>query len=68
MDVIFDPNRQVDPAAGSPAAAADLIKDGDQKTFAAESFRQPLQRHLPHFHMSIIPPLIHEQIPTYASL
>jgi len=37
MDVIFDPNRQGSPAgtpgAGSPAGDADLIKDGDQKTF-----------------------------------
>ncbi|MBL6456071.1 tetratricopeptide repeat protein [Belnapia sp. T6] len=33
MDVIFDPNRQASPAAGAPAGGADLIKDGDQRTF-----------------------------------
>jgi putative thioredoxin len=34
MDVIFDPNRQQAPGAGAGApAAADIIKDGDQKTF-----------------------------------
>ena len=32
MDVIFDPNRQAAPA-GAPAGGADLIMDGDQKTF-----------------------------------
>jgi putative thioredoxin len=32
MDVIFDPNRQA-PPAGAPAGGADLIMDGDQKTF-----------------------------------
>ncbi len=32
MDVIFDPNRQA-PSAGAPAGGADLIVDGDQKTF-----------------------------------
>jgi putative thioredoxin len=32
MDVIFDPNRQANPA-GAPAGGSDLIKDGDQKTF-----------------------------------
>jgi len=31
MDVIFDPNRQGAPGAGAPPA--DIIKDGDQKTF-----------------------------------
>jgi putative thioredoxin len=34
MDVIFDPNRQgPGPGAGAAGAAADLIRDGDQKTF-----------------------------------
>ena len=35
MDVIFDPNRQQAPGAGAgaPPPAADIIKDGDQKTF-----------------------------------
>ncbi|HYZ32958.1 MAG TPA: tetratricopeptide repeat protein [Crenalkalicoccus sp.] len=33
MDVIFDPNRQGAPVAAGPGAAADAIKDGDQKTF-----------------------------------
>ena len=32
MDVIFDPNRP-GPAPGAAAGGADLIKDGDQKTF-----------------------------------
>jgi len=33
MDVIFDPNRQGAPGAGTGAGADDLIKDGDQRTF-----------------------------------
>ena len=34
MDVIFDPNRQKAPGNGAAGAdSADLIKDGDQKTF-----------------------------------
>jgi putative thioredoxin len=34
MDVIFDPNRQQAPGAGAGAPPpADIIKDGDQKTF-----------------------------------
>ena len=35
MDVIFDPNRQQAPGAGAgaPPPPADIIKDGDQKTF-----------------------------------
>ena len=32
MDVIFDPNRQ-GPAPGPAAGDADVIKDGDQKSF-----------------------------------
>jgi putative thioredoxin len=34
MDVIFDPTRQTAPGgAAAPAGAADLIKDGDQRSF-----------------------------------
>jgi len=33
MDVIFDPTRQTAPGGAAPAAAGELIKDGDQKTF-----------------------------------
>ncbi len=34
MDVIFDPTRQTAPGgAAAPAGGADLIKDGDQRTF-----------------------------------
>lgn len=33
MDVIFDPTRQTAPGGAGDGAAADLIKDGDQRTF-----------------------------------
>ena len=33
MDVIFDPNRQQAPGGAGGALPADVIKDGDQKTF-----------------------------------
>ena len=33
MDVIFDPTRQTAPGGGAGAAAADIIKDGDQRSF-----------------------------------
>jgi len=37
MDVIFDPTRQTAPGGtAAPAAAGDLIKDGDQRTFMAD--------------------------------
>jgi putative thioredoxin len=36
MDVIFDPNRQQAPGAAGGGAPADVIKDGDQRTFMAD--------------------------------
>jgi putative thioredoxin len=36
MDTIFDPTRQAAPGATAGTGAADIIKDGDQRTFMAD--------------------------------
>jgi putative thioredoxin len=36
MDTVFDPTRQTAPGGAAPAGGADIIKDGDQRTFMAD--------------------------------